>query len=367
MALSKEKFVVRRRVNGRIFSIGGWSRRKSRCLYPDVVMNLPVCLSCGARKFGPWLDCPVCGFRPTNPVERAKSMFLSEQYLDAVSLGTASSLIRHRAEPQFDSLSLVTLTTEIEDRDYYWQQVKHGKLPCRNCGQNFAPESRETVCARCQESTSKLLRVCSPCKICFGESNRFCSKCGLELRHQQKVSPVSFGRDVAMLVHTMIMGTDKVWIENGFVRKLFDQFSTDAKRQAGFEQETFVLYEAILVLRDIISSADLVNSMVLDGMLKIYKASWVLQGMAETEADGLVLKCGKRFDEYDRITTQFGGSIETLAHAAFEKTFGRKMEENLGVVVEWVGTMGLFHRNLENYVSDRLLRSGDTPAGDDRP
>jgi hypothetical protein len=49
-------------------------------------MTVAICISCGERKFGAFVGCKGCGFRPTSEEELAKSMMVTDHYFSTEQL-----------------------------------------------------------------------------------------------------------------------------------------------------------------------------------------------------------------------------------------------------------------------------------------
>jgi hypothetical protein len=69
-------------------------------------MTTAVCLRCGEMKLGAFTPCRKCGFEPESPDEQVRSIMLSDQNLDAVSLKEVSEQIGVGDYPEFDEAAV---------------------------------------------------------------------------------------------------------------------------------------------------------------------------------------------------------------------------------------------------------------------
>src|SRR5439155_5748389 len=130
-------------------------------------MTLAMCLSCGSQKFGAYVACPVCGFEPVAPIDKAKSMMLSDHTLDSTQLSQLGDAIRRGAQLPFDPVSLVTIIQDIEEEEYFWSRIDaaRGVLPCKCCGAVFKAETSEIICPKCASKNEHFFYLCRNCKV----------------------------------------------------------------------------------------------------------------------------------------------------------------------------------------------------------
>ena len=64
-------------------------------------MTQAICLKCGHEKFGALTPCSSCQFLPTDVVDRAKSVLLSDHHVDRADLKTLASAIANGEEPDY--------------------------------------------------------------------------------------------------------------------------------------------------------------------------------------------------------------------------------------------------------------------------
>ena len=57
-------------------------------------MTTAVCIRCGALKFGALVPCPECGFHPQESEDKAKSIVLTNHYLEEEEIQRISGLIK---------------------------------------------------------------------------------------------------------------------------------------------------------------------------------------------------------------------------------------------------------------------------------
>lgn len=64
-------------------------------------MTQAICLKCGNEKHGALTPCSKCGFLPSDVVDRAKSILLSDHHVERADLKALASTIAERNEPEF--------------------------------------------------------------------------------------------------------------------------------------------------------------------------------------------------------------------------------------------------------------------------
>jgi len=62
-----------------------------------------------------------------------------------------------------------------------------------------------------------------------------------------------------------------------------------------------------------------------------------------------------RVAEYEAFGKQFKDDIQSLSYFAYMKTFHRKMEEHLGILLEWNSAFALTYRQLCELVAENLF------------
>jgi hypothetical protein len=82
--------------------------------FQGLLMTMAICTKCGEKKLGALTACRGCRFEPTDTVDQAKSMLLSDHHLSPKELETASQSLRHGQPPIFDEASIKEMV-EIMD------------------------------------------------------------------------------------------------------------------------------------------------------------------------------------------------------------------------------------------------------------
>ena len=78
---------------------------------------MAVCIACGARKFGAFVPCPECGYAPQGAEEHAKSIILSDRFLDTASLDGVSNTLRAGEAVTYPEEALRELAASIPGED----------------------------------------------------------------------------------------------------------------------------------------------------------------------------------------------------------------------------------------------------------
>jgi hypothetical protein len=269
-----------------------------------------------------------------------------------------SALIRHRAQPPYDPVTLAKVADEIDQQDYLLEHIEPstGLLPCRNCGVLFSPEGEETMCAKCSSPWRETFVLCDECKRAFPSSTIACEACGRRLERKKVLWTRKLGREMGIAVHRLAADPRQVWKEEGYVGQFIRKLSHEQLSSAALELEVFVMYESSLVLRNAVPSQEF-NLKVVRAMLALYEQGWMLGGLDRTSANALVLHSASRFDQYDRVSGAFKEDIPALAYVAYRNAFGVEMERDLRVVVEWNIALALLRRSLEGYVLSAVFAS----------
>jgi hypothetical protein len=290
----------------------------------------------------------VCGVRPEDPIEKAKSLLLSDHNQDAARLSTMSALIRHRAQPPYDPVTLAKVADEIDQQDYFLEHTEPstGLLPCRNCGLLFSPKDEETMCGKCSSPWRETFLLCDECKRAFPSSTIACEACGRRLERERVLWTRKLGREMGMAVRRLAADPRQVWKEETYVGQRIRKLSHEQLSSAALEVEIFVMYESSLVLRNVVRSQEF-NLKAVRAMFALYEQGWTLGGLDQTSANGLAVHSARRFDEYDRVSEAFDRDIQCLAYAAYRNAFGTEMERDVRLVFEWNAALALFHRSLE--------------------
>ena len=76
-------------------------------------MTLAICIKCGGRKFGAYVDCKGCGFRPITEEDFAKSMMMSDHHFSEKVLDEISGTLRSGKEVEYSSENVAQLIDEI--------------------------------------------------------------------------------------------------------------------------------------------------------------------------------------------------------------------------------------------------------------
>ena len=76
-------------------------------------MTLAICIKCGAEKFGAYVHCAACNFRPTSEEDLAKSMMVTDHYFSKETLGEISHDLSSGKPVQFSEENLAQLISEV--------------------------------------------------------------------------------------------------------------------------------------------------------------------------------------------------------------------------------------------------------------
>jgi hypothetical protein len=83
-------------------------------------VTVATCVQCGEFKFGAWLPCRVCGFQPSTPAEKAKSLLASDHYFSPEYLGRAGEQLRTGHPLLFSEAQVKSLAKGIEKQYYFY-------------------------------------------------------------------------------------------------------------------------------------------------------------------------------------------------------------------------------------------------------
>lgn len=318
-------------------------------------MTVAICISCGATKFGAWVGCHNCGFQPDNPIDKAKSLLLTDHYLEPSGLNSVSALIRHKADPPLlHSLNLAKLIGDMAEEDYVSSYLNGTTLPCMECGIGFSPKGSEVSCPACMQRNLFVFQLCHVCNKVFLTTTQFCESCGRRLDKHATLSARVIGREVGVLVGSLASSTLANWQGQTPIGQLFLKLPLPGQREAAWEFETFAMYESSISMRELFPSLDFVAKAVRT-MFSLYEQWWTLEGADPKAAEELVIVSARKFDKYDKIHQSFGEDILAVGHAAFQTIFGRKMEPDLGLTVEWNTHIGLIYKSVREFLQSTLF------------
>ena len=77
-------------------------------------MTLAICITCGHEKVGAFTTCGECGFEPTDPVDRAKSIALSDANMSTQELRAIGEQIKSGVDPSFDAESIAATAAQLQ-------------------------------------------------------------------------------------------------------------------------------------------------------------------------------------------------------------------------------------------------------------
>ncbi len=76
-------------------------------------MTLAICIRCGAKKFGAFVRCDQCGFRPASEEDLAKSLMVTDHYFQPEALQQVASDISAGRTFEFNRQNVNQLISEI--------------------------------------------------------------------------------------------------------------------------------------------------------------------------------------------------------------------------------------------------------------
>ena len=76
-------------------------------------MTIAICIKCGAEKFGAFVSCKACGFRPTSDEELAKSLMVTDRYFPVDTLRNIGKDLSAGGDVQFSPENIAALVDTI--------------------------------------------------------------------------------------------------------------------------------------------------------------------------------------------------------------------------------------------------------------
>lgn len=318
-------------------------------------MTIAVCIACGTRKFGAFVPCPQCSFVPVAPLDRAKSLMLSDHSIPAAELDRMEEWIRSGKEVPYDPLSLAQCLDCISEEEYFWEHFDsdRGALGCLHCGKSFKPERNEVLCPACASKAGEFLAICRQCRSIYESSASYCQRCG------SATEPAPHGLSQRSLAASLALAVRYVTTRGGLLEKLnalkevYQRLSGQERAAADCELENFALYTSIIALRQVVPSVSLSEG-VLKNMVELYTKAWELSGVDQHNVKRLIGLCGKRLEEYEEATQRYPDKATFgLAEVAASNCFGIK--KDLAATMEMMLVAGYLVKSFEEVLRSKAL------------
>jgi hypothetical protein len=312
-------------------------------------MTLAICIVCGNEKFGAFVPCQRCMFKPTHLADKAKSLMLSDHCFPPKELQRFSDTLRSHGEVPYDFVALAVVAQPIREETYYWEHLDKAScsLPCMRCGTAFSPSDEEVVCAPCYALTRHSMPICVGCSLVFDSGARYCHSCGAALRASPNLTVKRIASDMEIAIGRLL-GTTDVLAKSNFLGEIRSKLSEEDRLSSERELETVAMCSAILALAKIVPSSSLLDRIKLE-MVGIYGESFALRGAKSQIVSSIRAHCLSRLDEYthgmardpERWVISFG------AHSA-KNCFG--VDGHAGATIDMTIVIGLFIRVLQSAV-----------------
>jgi len=320
-------------------------------------MTLAICARCGSQKFDPFVVCECCGFEPKRPVDKAVAILLSEHNLSEQQLEENQLLIRSGGQVTLDPLRTVMLAEDIEDEDFATENFDpEGRTSkCKQCSTLFRSESHRTLCPACFASASIEFRICRKCRKAFPPNDRFCGTCGKPIDERKRVLPITLVKAPALLIRLRVAGPYLLWNESGYIGPSLAKLSPEDMQGAASEVEYFLIYVGLMALRSVIISKELVTPFM-QAINDLYRRAYIASGCGMVRTFKLLDHIKSKIAEYEAFGGRFKNDIQALSYSAYMKVFHKKMEEHLGILLEWNSAIALTYQQLCELVAENLFK-----------
>lgn len=286
-------------------------------------MTVAICIACGEQKFGAWTPCRTCGFQPENPVDKAKSLTLTEHHHTPEQLDELGRMIRAGGRPHFDCITLRREADSILESDYFLDHhdPQHNLLDCVRCGQVFTPEGEEIYCPQCIPAEHRPLSCCQKCSKLLGGRMKSCPDCGAALTLSQDLTPSKLAGLLAATLRQAWLVTG-AWDRSEHLRSSARTMPEEQFGAAEIELETVAVYAALHTVRQRVPSA-VIAGCIAQQMIELFQRAWHLAGLEEASIAERTSQIAKRTDEYDYSLARYPHSPELgLGDAASRACFG---------------------------------------------
>lgn len=78
-------------------------------------MTYAICIKCGEGKFGAFVPCLKCGFKPESFSDQARAIVLSDHSSNRATLDAAGAKLRAGESLEFDETDMAKMAAEIEE------------------------------------------------------------------------------------------------------------------------------------------------------------------------------------------------------------------------------------------------------------
>jgi len=261
-------------------------------------VTIAVCIKCGQRKFGAFTLCERCSFEPSNVLELAKSIYLSDHNFPMDQLDAFALTIAVGEPVEYDPIALTIISAPISQEQYYEKSRDFsGQLPCMRCGVTFRAQDRDAICPDCEQLLNCPISMCNSCMLAFDGAVKFCSLCGQRINTAGSVSPIVLAQTAAFHAR-LLKSNQKILSSSEKLNAAQNRLSAFDKERFELELDILVLYATILVLRDVASSRT--YEVVSRVALQIFCDSFLLYGLSPAESQARIQRYVESFDEYDK-------------------------------------------------------------------
>jgi hypothetical protein len=151
-----------------------------------------------------------------------------------------------------------------------------------------------------------------------------------------------------------VAGPYLLWNEKGYIGPSLAKLSPEDMEGAASEVEYFLIYVGLMAVRSVIIPKELLAP-IMQAINDLYRRTYIFCGCPMIRTFKLLDHMKDRVAEYEAFGKQFKDDIQSLSYFAYMKTFHRKMEEHLGILLEWNSAFALTYRQLCELVAENLF------------
>jgi hypothetical protein len=167
--------------------------------------------------------------------------------------------------------------------------------------------------------------------------------------------PIATVKALALLIRQRVAGPYLLWNEKGYIGPSLAQLSPGDMQGVAPEVEYFLIYVGLMALGSVIIPKELAAPFT-QAINDLYRWAYTASGCGMIRTFKLLDHIKIRIAEYEAFGGRFDNDIQALSYLAYTKVFHKRMEEHLGIMLEWNSAFALTYQQLCELVAENLFK-----------